>query len=308
MRVDPAWLRELVSPLVRGECQMTTSKMLSWDGRLINSAAGGMNFHGIGIQHGYLREPTPEHDLPRKTLFACGGAMACERLLFVELGGFDEEFFAYYEDVDLGWRMWVQGHQVHYVPDAVCYHRHSSTSRTFPIETLRLLQVRNPLLACFKNYDDDNLRKALPAILGLALRRTLLVSGLPSDAPFRIEQAEGREPGWLHRLLAGALGPERAAKLLGRGGAHVPLRRVAVADLIGLNDLLGHWDHWMDRRREVQSRRRRADEEIFRLFLKPLWCVEDDPGYRSLQDGLTAFTGLDRLFEGLTSLDHDLHR
>ena len=54
------------------------------------------------------------------------------------------------------------GHEVHYVPTAVCYHHHSSTSKTFPPETVRLLQVRNPLLACFKNYDDENLR-ARPA-------------------------------------------------------------------------------------------------------------------------------------------------
>ncbi|MEO0650928.1 MAG: glycosyltransferase family 2 protein, partial [Planctomycetota bacterium] len=151
MRVEPDWLRELVGPVVRGECVAATAKMLSWDGKRLDSAGGGVNFHGIGIAKGYKLPPGPEFDVPTRTLFACGGAMAVRADAFRELGGFDEEFFAYYEDVDLGWRMWVAGYEVHYAPRAVCYHHHSSTSKTFPVETIRLLQVRNPLLACFKN-------------------------------------------------------------------------------------------------------------------------------------------------------------
>ena len=49
IRVDPLFLRELVAPLVHRECQATTAKMYSWDGKVMNSAGGGMNFHGIGI-------------------------------------------------------------------------------------------------------------------------------------------------------------------------------------------------------------------------------------------------------------------
>jgi GT2 family glycosyltransferase len=64
MRVERTWLRELVAPIVRGECQATTAKMYSWDGKRINSAGGGMNFHGIGIQRGLDELPGPEHDVP----------------------------------------------------------------------------------------------------------------------------------------------------------------------------------------------------------------------------------------------------
>ncbi|HVS11024.1 MAG TPA: hypothetical protein VMS76_14235, partial [Planctomycetota bacterium] len=248
--------------------------------------------------------PAPEHDLPRRTLFACGGAMAVKADVFAAAGGFDPEFFAYYEDVDLGWRLWVLGHEVHYGPGAVCYHHHASTSRTFPPETVRLLQVRNPLLSCVKNYDDENLRAVLPAALGLFLRRMLLVSGLGDPRPFRIEHARGEREGLLARLLAPLRGG-RAKPLL---EARVPITRIAAADLIGANDLLGRWDHWMARRAEVQSRRRRPDAEIFRLFLQPLWCIEDDPGYRELHEGLARFAGLERLFEGLSLPGSEPHR
>lgn len=296
VRVEPAFLRALVAPIVRRRCEATTGRMLSWNGKRVDSAGGGMNFHGLGIQRGYQQAPGPEFDEPRLSLFACGGAMAMDAATFDEVGGFDEEFFAYYEDVDLGWRTWVLGHSVQYVPSAVCYHHHSSTSARVPVERLRLLQVRNPLLACFKNYDDDNLRRVLPAMLALATRRAFLNVGVPDPKSYRIEELDELGPvGRLARLWK-----RRAA-----GEGQEVVRRAGLADLVAINDLIGQWDHWIERRREVQSRRRRADEEILRLFLRPLWCIEDDYGYKELQEGATRFFGIDELFAGLTTLEDD---
>jgi GT2 family glycosyltransferase len=294
MRLEPAFLRALVGPIVRRECQATTGKMLSWDGKLVNSAGGGMNLHGIGLQRGYLREPDPRYDLPRRTLFACGGAMAIDPAVFHQSGGFDEDFFAYYEDVDLGWRLWVLGHEVHYVPAAVCHHHHSSTSKRLPPETLRLLQTRNPLLACVKNYEQRNLERVLPVALGLFLRRMRIVAGDFDERPFRIEEAR----------VAGPAGPGLLARLrrrlAGRGARGFELPRVAVADLIAANDLLGAWPRWMERRERVQSRRKRPDAAILDLFLKPHWVIEGDPAYAELQEGLSELFGLGRLFAGRT--------
>jgi GT2 family glycosyltransferase len=302
MRVEPAFLRELVGPIVRRECQATTGKMLSWDGKLVNSAGGGMNFHGLGIQRGYLAAPDPIYDVPRRTLFACGGAMAIDAAVFRATGGFDEEFFAYYEDVDLGWRLWVQGHAIHYAPDAVCYHHHSSTSKRLPLEMIRLLQVRNPLLACFKNYDEKNLKRILPAMLALAFRRTRVVAGLADEGPFRIERAGGSA------MSKGTTADALWRRFFGKDGARIELNRVAVADLLGANDLLGRWEHWMRRRRAVQELRRRDDAEIFELFLKPHWCIEDEAGYRELHRGVTDLFGIDRMFDGLTEPGPEPHR
>jgi len=292
MRVEPGWLRELVSPLVREECQATTAQMLSWDGKRVNSAGGGMNFHGIGIQRGLEELPGPDFEWPRKTLFACGGAMAMRRDLFEEVGGFDDEFFAYYEDVDLGWRTWILGHEVWYVPGAICYHHHSSTSRRLPLEMIRLLQIRNPLLACFKNYDDENLKRVLPAMLALATRRALLVSRLEDDSAFRIERADGVTVGPIRRLLR--------RLLPGKNATTASLQRVGVADLLGINDLLGRWDHWSAKRRKVQDARRRPDRETFGLFLRPEWNIEDEAGYLELQRGVSALYGIDELFRDLS--------
>ena len=297
IHVDEGFLRELVAPVVRGEAVATTAKMMSWDGKVLNSAAGGMNFHGIGIQRGYLRDPDPKYDQPRKTLFACGGAMAMDREAYFDVGGFDEEFFAYYEDVDLGWRTWVHGHEVRYVPSALCYHHHSSTSGRVPVERLRLLQIRNPQLACVKNYDDENLRRVLPAILGLAVRRAFMNSALPDVEQYRIEA--------MGTLGSEGAGPRFLRKLRKNVRTHDDVGRVAIADLVGMNDLLGRWDHWMERRKAVQDRRARPDSEILPLFLRPMWCIEGEPAYRELHEGLGDFLGLNELFDGLTTMDDE---
>jgi hypothetical protein len=246
-----------------------------------------MNFHGIGIQRGIDEVPGPEHDVPVKTLFACGGAMAMEARAFEAVGRFDEEFFAYYEDVDLGWRSWVMGHECRYVPTSVCYHHHSSTSKRLPPEMIRLLQTRNPVLACFKNYDDANLRAVLAPLLALHARRMWCVSGLVDDKPFRIEQAANPALGGVKRLFD-----------LARTNVQdeVGVKRMAAADLIGINDLLGRFDHWSARRAAVQAQRKRQDAEIFGLFLKPHWCIEGERGYQELQRGMERLFGLDKLF------------
>lgn len=285
--VERDWLRELVAPVARGECACTGARMLSWDGRHLDHAGGGSNFQGIAVAVGYRRAAGPEHDVARRALFACGGAMAIDAEVFRDSGGFDEAFFAYYDDLDLGWRLWLLGHEVHYAPRAVCRHQHSRTSGRFPPETVRLLVVRNALLTCVKNYDDDSLRRVLPALLALAQRRAWVLAGVPDDGPFRIERARGR-PGWLGRV-ARRLRP--STWRLGRLGA---------ADLIALNDVLGDWDGWMRRRAEVQRRRVRSDAEIRRLFLHPLWCVEGEAGYVELQRGLETWCGLHELFAGST--------
>ena len=302
MRFEPDFLRELAAPLARGECAAATARILGWDGSAIDTSGTGTTVLGIAVQPGYGQPQRPEHGVPRKTLFGCGGAMAVDAAVFADVGGFDEEFFAYYEDLDLGWRMWVQGHEVHYVPSALCYHRHSHTSQRFPPEVVRLVMIRNSLLTCVKNYDDENLARILPALLALAIRRAQLHSGI-DPAPLRIQAASladppgsEPEPGWLARLR------RRAEAWLGRETGAQPARAtlaiepMGAADLVAIDDLLSNWDHWMHRRREVQARRRRGDDEIQRLFLEPLACVEGDRAYADLQSALFAMYGLDRAF------------
>jgi hypothetical protein len=118
--------------------------------------------------------------MPEPALFACGGAMAVERARFLAAGGFDADYFAYFEDVDLGWRLWVLGEHVLYVPAAVAYHRHHGSA--IDPTRWRFLLERNALASLFKNYDDANLEVVLPAARILLAARGDLAGHAEAEA------------------------------------------------------------------------------------------------------------------------------
>jgi GT2 family glycosyltransferase len=89
----------------------------------VNSAGNEVHFLGLSWSGGY-NEPRSEHLERRPVLAASGAAMAISGALFDQLGGFEEQFFAYYEDADLSVRSWQSGHSVVYEPDARVLHRY----------------------------------------------------------------------------------------------------------------------------------------------------------------------------------------
>jgi GT2 family glycosyltransferase len=287
MRVEQGWLERLLVPLVAGEAECSTSRIVDWEGRTIDFAGGGMNFHGIGIARGHGEPDGPRHAVRGPSLFGCGGSMAIRRDVFLAAGGFDEEFFAYYEDVDLGWRLWVLGHRVAYEPASLAYHHLSATSRTFGYERVRLLQVRNPLCALVKNYGERAFQRILPAALLLTAQRTFYMARLPVEA-FRIELAEGGGSGRFRELLRKA-----------REGLEdrLAISKVALADLVALHDFGLHLPRLLRERASIQARRRREDREIFRLFHDPFWAVEPPEEYAALQRLLCDEFGIRELFE-----------
>jgi GT2 family glycosyltransferase len=295
-RQDSGWLEPLVDVVASGEADAASSKMLGMDGRTVNFAGGGANFHGIAFQRG-MGEPDGEvHSKRGPTLFACGAAMAIRREVFRDAGGFDEDFFAYYEDVDLGWRLWVLGKTVEFVPESRVFHHHSATSLRVPIHKLRVLHLRNPLYTIAKNYDDASFRRIWPAALLLSIQRGLYLARL-DPAGFRIGSAPD-----------GALDASLLASLFGRaseprGDEPVPLPRVAASDWIAYRDLLVGFPDLVEKRRRIQERRRRPDSEILPLFVDPFWAVEQEPGYRELQRSLERFFGVDDLFPGFPKRD-----
>ncbi|MEZ6004570.1 MAG: glycosyltransferase family 2 protein [Planctomycetota bacterium] len=298
LRIEPDFFRNLVAPIVRGQVQAAGGLMYAWDGKTVDSAGGGMNFHGFGIQYGLRKPFGPEFERPRWTLFACGGAMAMDAKVYADLGGFDNRFFAYYEDVDLGWRSWVQGYKTCYVPSARCYHHLSSTSRRVPPERLRLLQVRNPMLACLKNYDEANFARVFPTMLALATRRSFLASGLGAvEGDYRIEN--------MLSLPKAGRWQELRAKLRKARARRQPIDRIGAADQFAINDVIGDWNHWMGVRSELQARRKRSDSEILGLFLRPMWCIEGDQAYQNLHHGLADLFGLRELFAQYPTLGED---
>ena len=78
-------------------------------------------------------------------------------------GGFDPAYFAYYEDVDLGWRLWASGQRVLAAPRAVVHHRSGATSELLGLYRRGFLFERNAFLTVYKNVDDELWPRLMPA-------------------------------------------------------------------------------------------------------------------------------------------------
>ena len=196
-RVHPHWLRELVETARRRHAAAVASYILDWSGTKVDFVDGAVNFQGKGFQLEYDADAsrlTPEE---KPLLFSCGCAMLMDRAVLQEAGGWDEGMFAYYEDVELGWRLHVMGHEVWLAPGAIVYHKHHGTSGGWPEPPRVRLYERNSLRGLFCLLEEASLRRALPAALLLAADRALLESGL--------SRAADVTPRSVHRRLAGAL-------------------------------------------------------------------------------------------------------
>lgn len=91
------------------------------------------------------------YDSPRETFSACAGAALYRRSILEEIGYFDENFFAYMEDVDISYRARIHGYKNVYCPDAVVYHHTSGTSGSRHNEFKTRLAARNNVYVPYKN-------------------------------------------------------------------------------------------------------------------------------------------------------------
>lgn len=161
MKIDPEWLNDMLNSLANCNNEnyvCVGSKILNWDGSKLDFAGGSISFYGHGYQHDYgldIDKANEKYKEDKDILFACGGAMLIERKVFLEIGGFDEDYFAYFEDVDLGWRLWILGYKVRFCSKSICYHKHNSTSKKMDRTRVNALFERNSLFTIYKNYAKD---------------------------------------------------------------------------------------------------------------------------------------------------------
>lgn len=87
----------------------------------------------------------------REIFSACAGAALYRKNIFDKIGYFDENFFAYMEDVDIGYRARIHGYKSVYCPKAVVYHRTSATSGSRYNQFKIWLAARNNVYVPFKN-------------------------------------------------------------------------------------------------------------------------------------------------------------
>ena len=169
-RVEPQWLAELVSVADRQGAAAVASKILDWDGETIDFAGGITSFIGHSWRVDSRVPATRDYD-EKPLLFPCAGSALFSRSAFLDAGGFDEDYFACLEDVDLGWRLNLNGGKVVLAPGAVTFHRANGTWSKFAYaQRLRLLE-RNALATIYKNYEAATLERIVPAAVALLLLR-----------------------------------------------------------------------------------------------------------------------------------------
>ena len=88
---------------------------------------------------------------PQEIFSACGGAVIYRKKILEEIGGFDQNHFAYLEDCDLGYRAQIFGYRNYYTPDAVVYHAGSGVSGSRHNEFKVKLASKNSVYLIYKN-------------------------------------------------------------------------------------------------------------------------------------------------------------
>lgn len=153
-RVDQDWIANLLaaaetSPPAIG---MWASKILSYDHPEILDNVGLLLYpDGSARGKGRLDADQGQYDTQQEALFPSGCAALYRREMLDEIGVFDEEFFAYADDVDLGLRARLAGWGCVYVPTARVYHKYSSSSSAYsPLKAF--LVERNRIWVLLKYY------------------------------------------------------------------------------------------------------------------------------------------------------------
>jgi GT2 family glycosyltransferase len=182
-QADRHWLSAMAQVLdSEPEVACVGAKILDQAGETIDFVGTALNLYGRAFQLDEAMPVAPGYyDQVRELLAPCGGAMMIRRELFLEVGGFDEDYVAYYEDVDLGWRLWIYGYKVLFAPDAIVYHRKHQTGEGFPVEQRYTLAEVNALRTLIKNCEDESLGGVLPFSLFMGVKRAVEQSGLDRE-------------------------------------------------------------------------------------------------------------------------------
>lgn len=200
--VDPDWLNELVAVADRDEdAAIVGSKLLfKHNPHVIQNAMSYLSNSGDGGDVGSYQPDEGQYDTTREVMAVCGASMLIKRTLIEEIGALDEDFFAYYEDLDLCYRTRLYGKKIVFAAKSVVYHVHAATSGEWsPFFTF--LVLRNKLLIHLKNSHAGFLLKVLILYCWQAVSQGL-VKGINRKTHFKVLTSfAGKLPKFLVKRL-----------------------------------------------------------------------------------------------------------
>src|SRR6185312_3615068 len=265
-RPDAGWIRAAVEKFAESDdIGAVASRVLDWDGTLVDFIGSAMTWYGMGYKP-FTAEAIPKTpEVPQDVLFGTGAAMFVRRSVYDALGGFDERYFMFFEDVDLGWRLNLRGWRFAYVPESLAYHKHHASMAEFgPYKETYLLE-RNALYTLYKNLGEKTLHDALPAAIALSIRRGITRSELDSTC-FDLRKAGGDSESTME------------------------LSKQAVSTMYAVDQFTENLPGLRKSRDEIQTTRAVSDTMLWRLFgLVDAPVYQQDDYLRGYENLVAAF-------------------
>ena len=166
--VMPNWLDNFFKAYEKTGNALYQPKSLKFkDPTVIDGTGCMINIFGFGFARDKGVKDDGQYNTQEEISYASGTCMFCSRKIFDEIGLFDPNFFAYHEELDLGWRARIFGFKSYYVPETVIHH-HGSAHWKWSPEVFYLLE-RNRWLVLLKNYSTKTLFRLLPSLIIIEL-------------------------------------------------------------------------------------------------------------------------------------------
>lgn len=230
--VDKNWANEAIphfeqnSKLGIIQCKLLLAKernrldyvgeYLGQNGFLVQTAEGGEIDHG-------------QYNKNSQILAAKSAGMFIRKDTFQKIGGFDNDYFIYVEETDLGWRSWLYGYENMFVYKSVVYHEFGTSSITLgkmkSNYNAKFHGSKNYILTLFKNLESKNLVKIL-------IPHILLWSGL---AFYNLLKGKTKECYWI---------------------------------LLGISWNICNFPKSVEKRKLIQKERVKCDDELFEILMK----------------------------------------
>ena len=246
---DAQWIAAAVATFEKSpRIGAVASKVVDWDGLLVDYIGSAMTWFGMGYKP-LTGQPLPTTpDVEQDVLFGTGSAMFVRRDVYDELGGFDERYFMFFEDVDLGWRLNLKGYRYAYAPASIAFHKHHASMGSYGSFKETYLLERNALFTQYKNLGDEALAKTFPATLALAVRRAVARGSLDST---EFDLRKGAD-----------------------NGPDTTVAKETVAGMYAIDQFVENLPSLLVSRNEIQASRVVADNRIWPLFVET-----DAPSY-----------------------------
>lgn len=162
---DKQWIEYLLEEITSSNSVgIVASKMIDAGQKLLDSTGEEFTSWGLCYPRGRSESVIGHYD-GRTTIFAAsGGASMYKAEMFKEIGIFDEDYFAYYEDVDISFRAQLAGWQIRFAPKAIVYHKIGATSGKIKGFTTYQTMKNYPFLV-IKNVPTRLLPEILPRFI-----------------------------------------------------------------------------------------------------------------------------------------------